>query len=126
VLDTLFETPETGDRSILYATHILSDIRRLADDLAFVDNGHIRLRTQKEALIERWRKVTFLLGNSDVRLQDAIDYRREGSEHQMVTPDFRATLKELKGLGAENIRDIHLGIEEIAVQILKGSMKCGN
>ena len=40
--------------------------------------------------------------------------------------DFQATLKELKDLGAENIRDIHLGIEEIALQILKGSMKCGN
>jgi ABC-2 type transport system ATP-binding protein len=126
VLDTLFETLETDDHSILYATHILSDISRLADDLAFVDNGRIRLRTQKEALIERWRKVTFRLGDSDVRLQAAIGYRREGSEHQLVTPDFQATLKELKNLGAENIRDIHLSIEEIAVQILKGGMKCGN
>lgn len=126
VLDSLFETLETGDHSILYATHILSDISRLADDLAFVDNGRIRLRIQKEALIERWRKVTFRLSDSDVRLQAAIGYRREGNEHQLVTPDFQATLKELKNLGAENIRDIHLSIEEIAVQILKGGMKCGN
>jgi ABC-2 type transport system ATP-binding protein len=126
VLDTLFETLETGGHSILYATHILSDISRLADDLAFVDNGRIRLRTQKEALIERWRKVTFRLGDSDLRLQAAIVYRREGNEHQLITPDFQATLKELKNLGAENIRDIHLSIEEIAVQILKGGMKCGN
>ncbi|MEJ2247154.1 MAG: ABC transporter ATP-binding protein, partial [Acidobacteriota bacterium] len=126
VLDTLFETLESGDRSILYATHILSDISRLADEMAFVDDGSIRLRTQKEALIERWRKVTFRLGDSDIRLQAAIGYRREGMEHQLVTPDFEATLKELKNLGAENIRDIHLGIEEIAVQILKRGMKCGN
>jgi ABC-2 type transport system ATP-binding protein len=126
VLDTLFETLETGDRSILYATHILSDIRRLADDLAFVDNGRIRLRTRKEALTERWRKVTFRHGESDIRLQAAIGYRREGREHQLITPDFEATLKELKNLGAENIRDIHLSIEEIAVQILKGGMRCGN
>jgi ABC-2 type transport system ATP-binding protein len=126
VLDTLFETLESGDRSILYATHILSDISRLADEMAFVDDGSIRLRTQKEALIERWRKVTFRLGDSDIRLQAAIGYRREGMEHQLVTPDFEATLKELKNLGAENIRDLHLSIEEIAVQILKRGMKCGN
>lgn len=106
VLDALFETLETGDRSILYATHILSDINRLADDLAFVDNGSIRLRTQKEALIERWRKVTFRLGESDVRLKASIGYRREGREHQLITPDFRTTLKELKDLGAENIQGV--------------------
>ena len=126
VLDTLFETLETGDRSILYATHILSDISRLADDLAFVDEGRIRLRAQKETLIERWRKVTFHLGDSDVSLKTAIGYQREGREHQFLTPDFQATLKELKNLGAENIRDLHLSIDEIAVQILKGGKPCGN
>ena len=37
VLDVLFEILETGDRAILYATHILSEISRLVDDLAFID-----------------------------------------------------------------------------------------
>jgi len=34
---------------------------------------------------------------------------------------FLATLKHLKELGRRNIQDIHMSIEEIAVQILKGA-----
>ena len=70
--------------------------------------------------------MIFCLGDSDVRLRASVDYRREGTEHQVVTPDFQATLKELKDLNAENIRDMHLSVEEIAVLILKGGMGCGN
>jgi len=30
------------------------------------------------------------------------------------------TLEQLKELGAENVQEIHMGVEEIVVQILKG------
>jgi ABC-2 type transport system ATP-binding protein len=120
VLDVLFEILETGERAILYATHILPDISRLVDELAFIDNGQIWLRTPKEELSDRWRKVTFRLANDNVELDGAISHRREGADHQIISYNFPATLKQLKELGAENVQEIHLGIEEIAVQILKG------
>jgi len=120
VLDVLFEILETGERAILYATHILPDISRLADELAFIDNGQIWLRTPKEELSDRWRKVTFRLSNDNVVVDAAISHRREGADHQIVTYNFPATLKQLIELGAENVQEIHIGIEEIAVQILKG------
>ena len=120
VLDVLFEILETGERAILYATHILPDISRLADELAFIDNGQIWLRTPKEELSDRWRKVTFRLANDNVVVDAAISHRREGADHQIVTYNFPATLKQLIELGAENVQEIHIGIEEIAVQILKG------
>ena len=120
VLDVLFEILETGERAILYATHILPDISRLVDELAFIDNGQIWLRTPKEELSDRWRKVTFRLSNDNVVVDAAISHRREGADHQIVTYNFPATLKQLKELDAENVHEIHIGIEEIAVQILKG------
>lgn len=58
VLDVLFEILETGDRAIFYTTHILPEISRIADELAFIDNGQIWLRTPKEDLNDRWRKIT--------------------------------------------------------------------
>jgi len=120
VLDVLFEILETGERAILYATHILPDISRLVDELAFIDNGQIWLRTPKEELSDRWRKVTFRLSNDNVVVDAAISHRREGADHQIISYNFPATLKQLKELGAENVQEIHIGIEEIAVQILKG------
>jgi hypothetical protein len=94
--------------------------------LAFVDDGQIRLRTPKEELIERWRKVSFRLGAADAPFKSVVSDCREGSEHQIISSNFQITLQQLKELGAENISDIRLSIEEIAVQVLQGGKGCGN
>ncbi len=120
VLDVLFEILETGERAIFYATHILPDISRLADELAFIDNGNIWLRTPKEDLTEKWRKITFLLARNNIDLKSTVHHHREGRHHQIVSTDFEVTLQSLRELGAENIQENHMTIEEIAVQILKG------
>ena len=120
VLDVLFEILESGERAIFYATHILPEISRLADELAFIDNGNIWLRTPKEDLIEKWRKITFLLARNDIELKSTVSHQREGHQHQVISTDCEFTLEHLRELGAENIQENHMTIEEIAVQILKG------
>ena len=120
VLDVLFEILETGERAILYATHILPEISRLADELAFIDNGNIWLRTPKEDLTERWRRITFLLEGNDLEFKSTVYHQTKDNHHQIISTDFEITLQNLRELGAENIQENHMTIEEIAVQILKG------
>ncbi len=120
VLDVLFEILETGDRAIFYTTHILPEISRIADELAFIDDGQIWLRTPKEDLNDRWRKITFRLAMENIAVESVVSHRREGNDHQVVSSDFESTLRQLRELGAENIQDVRMSIEEIAVQILKG------
>lgn len=120
VLDVLFEVLETGERAIFYATHILPEISRLADDLAFIDEGQIWLRTPKEDLNDRWRKITFRLAEENITFESAVSHRKEGNDHQIISSDFEATLSQLQDLSAENVQDMRMSIEEIAVQILKG------
>jgi ABC-2 type transport system ATP-binding protein len=120
VLDVLFEVLETGERAIFYTTHILPEISRLADELAFIDEGQIWFCTPKEDLNDRWRKITFQLAEENITLQSIVTHRREGNDHQVISSDFQATLHQLQELGAENVQDMRMSIEEIAVQILKG------
>lgn len=120
VLDVLFEVLETGERAIFYTTHILPEISRLADELAFIDQGQVWLRTPKENLSERWRKITFRLVADSIDLDSVVSHRREGNDHQVISSDFKTTLRQLQELGAENVLDTRMSIEEIAVQILKG------
>lgn len=120
VLDVLFEELETGERAIFYTTHYLSEISRLADELAFIDEGDIWFRTPKDELNERWRKITFQSATKDIRIKSIVSHRHEGNDHQVITSDFRTTLDNLRELKAENICDSHMSIEEIAVQVLKG------
>ena len=119
-LDVLFEFLETGDHAIIYATHILPEISRLVDELVFLDNGQIRLRANKEDLVDHWRKITFRYADSSIPFKSVVSHHREGNDHQVISSDFSMTLNQLKKLGAENIQDTHMSIEEITVQILKG------
>ncbi|MCG8608485.1 ABC transporter ATP-binding protein [bacterium] len=126
VLDVLFEVLEDGERAIFYSTHILSDIARLADDLAFLSVGRILLRSAKDDLIERWRKISFRLARNDIEYAAAASYKHEGNHHQIISFDFESTMRQLRELGAENVQENRLGIDEISVQILKGSGRSGS
>ena len=120
VLDILFEVLEDGDRAIFYSTHILSDIARLADELAFLDNGSIKLRTAKELLTDHWRRISFRLPQHQQVISGVVSHKNEGAEHQVISADHEITLRQLRELGAENIYENRMSIDEISVEILKG------
>jgi ABC-2 type transport system ATP-binding protein len=120
VLDVLWEVLEDGEHAIFYSTHVLSDISRLADELVFLREGRVLLRSAKDDLTERWRRISFRLAASDIKVASAVEYRRVRAEHQVVTDDGEASLAHLRELGAEAIEQSRMTIDEIAVAILKG------
>lgn len=119
VLDVLWEITEDGRHAVLYSTHVLSDISRLADELAFLRDGELVLRTGRDELNERWRRVSFRLPEEDIELAGAVEHRQVRSEHQVITSDAPATLRQLSELGAEAVEVSRMSVDEIAVQILK-------
>ena len=119
VLDVLWEITEDGEHAVLYSTHVLSDINRLADELAFLRDGELVLRTGRDALGERWRRISFRHNAEKLDLPGVVEHRRVRAEHQVVTSDSEATLQELGSLGAEAVEVSRMSVDEIAVQILK-------
>lgn len=119
VLDVLWETTEDGEHAVLYSTHVLSDINRLADELAFLRDGQIVLRTGRDELSESWRRISFRLQDEDIELAGVVEHRRVRSEHQVITRDAEATLQRLAEKGAEAVEVSRMSVDEIAVQILK-------
>ena len=91
---------------------------RLADELAFLRDGRLLLRTGRDELTESWRRVSFRL-DGDAELSAVAEHRRVRSEHQVITRDAETTLRELGELGAEAVEASRMSIDEIAVQILK-------
>ncbi len=119
VLDVLWEITEDGEHAVLYSTHVLSDISRLADELAFLRDGQIVLRTGRDELSEHWRRVSFRLPDDSVELTGVVEHRRVRAEHQVITRDADTTLQQLGELGAEAVEVSRMSVDEIAVQILK-------
>jgi ABC-2 type transport system ATP-binding protein len=119
VLDLLWEITEDGEHAVLYSTHVLSDINRLADELVFLRDGEIVLRSGRDELGERWRRVSFRLQADELHLPEVVEHRRVRAEHQVITRDAEATLQRLGELGAEAVEVSRMSIDEISVQILK-------
>ena len=120
VLETLFEILEDGERAIFYSTHILSDINRLADELAFLIDGRIVQRSNKEDLTERWRKITFRIRGDLPVIEDAVSQSTKGENGQIISCNHGRSLEHLKAQNVDRIQVTRLTIDEIAVQILKG------
>ncbi len=120
VLDALFEVLESGERSILYATHILPDINRIADELAFLIDGKLMLRCPKDDLLDKWRRISFRAAGEVPVLKAAVEHLMEKNEHQVISADADATLAHLRTFSVEGIQETRMTIDEIAVEILKG------
>ena len=54
ILDLLQEYIEDGEKSVLFSTHVLSDLEQAADFIVFIDNGKILFKEAKDELIERY------------------------------------------------------------------------
>ncbi|MCF8241444.1 MAG: ABC transporter ATP-binding protein [Melioribacteraceae bacterium] len=119
LLDVLFEVVESGERAIFYSTHILSDISRIADELAFLDNGSLKLKIAKDDLTDNWRKITFKLMKDNFNTEEIVFTAKEGNDYKVISSDYKKTIEQLKSMNAENILETRMSIDEIAVEILK-------
>lgn len=57
MLEDLAAFMSSGDRTILMATHIVEEIRRLGDYLLFLENGEVHGPFEKDALADSWRTL---------------------------------------------------------------------
>lgn len=121
VLDVLFSVLESGERSIFYSTHILSDISRLADELAFINEGKIIQRHTKDDLLDQWRTISFRHSAEKPVIPAVLSHQQEGNNHRIITFNHQESLENLKKIGAEQIQETRMTMDEIAVQILKES-----
>ena len=120
VLDALWELLEDGEHAILYSTHVLSDIARLADELVFLSDGKVLQRSAKDDLVDAWRRISFrIAAEGEIALPAVVEHRQVRQEHQVTSRDHEATLAALRSLGAESIEVARLSIDEIAVEILR-------
>lgn len=57
LLELFQELIEDGERSILFSTHITSDLEKCADFITYIENGHIIESRAKDDLLDAYRLV---------------------------------------------------------------------
>lgn len=121
VHDILWQYLEDGMPAIMYSTHILSDVSRLADEMAFIGDGQVLLRAPTCDLSESWRRISFRSETPVDTLPAAFNLQRNGNDYKLLSSDAATTQARLNELAAQDIIVTRLTLEEIAVQIMRGS-----
>lgn len=96
-LDILQELMIDEEITILFSTHITSDLERIADYIVMIDDGEILFNLEKEALLDTYKKVK---GPSDIvdnEINELLIGKRTSSLGFEAMSNSSETLTELFG-----------------------------
>lgn len=121
VTDSIAGMMREEGTAVLIATHLISDVSRICDQVAFIQNGLVKQIVDKDSLLHSWRKVSFRFDGEVSNLPGALSHVMEGCMHLVTTSNIDSTMSKLKAIGATQIEVNRLPLEEIAVKVMKGS-----
>lgn len=119
LMEILFEQMLNEELTILYATHHVSEIEQVANELIFIDSGAILGHEARDDLERNWRRITFRVTGEIGDVPHRISQRVQGYDHEVITSDHLGTLAFLEQSGAASIQSSRMSIEQICVQLLK-------
>ena len=125
-LEAVIANVQSEGGTVFFSTHLLHEMERIADEVAILHEGRLRLRASLDDVKSDVKKLRAVYP-SDVPESFPVTglLRVERSAHQAVltvtgyTPDAR---EALRGAGAESVEVIDLSLEEIFVEIVKGDV----
>jgi len=104
-LDTIADLIRQRDCTVLFSTHILSDVERIADRVVIMDHGRIIAHESLDATRNRYIKASLLfpqVTNGDIVIPEAIRVHRAMREWVVIFPAIGETrVREIaRGVGA--------------------------
>ena len=112
----LFSIMLNEEHSVIFSSQYTQDVERLSDTIAFIDEGEILSRYDKEHYLDRWRRI---------RLQGASPELFEGlglslhnancAADELIVSDFSSSLEERILSKSPAIKLENLSLEEIFI-----------
>jgi ABC-2 type transport system ATP-binding protein len=104
--------------TVVFSTHILSDLERVAFDLAFLKDGRIALQGQTDALLEGARRIVAPPhALPPGRLEGELRRNREGTMTSVIVQSSGAQLTQLAG--RPGVRVETLSLEDLFIEMTR-------
>ncbi len=114
ILDMIQEFVEDENHSVLFSTHITSDLDKIADHLVFIDSGRIVMKGEKEELLGQYRSVEIPHNlYSPVMEKSILGIRKNSLSITGITSDQSIWEKEGLRISLPTIEEIAIHIREI-------------
>jgi len=125
VLEGVLESVVNEGGSVVYASHLVHDLERVADDLVVLDAAHVVLAGTLEEIKARVKRATAVfpaMAPSSCEIPNGIETRAEGRVLTVLAHAANGELEvALHKLGAESVDVEAPSLEEILVGILRST-----
>ncbi len=118
-IEMMFDFMLDESRSVLWSTHIISEVSNVADDFAFLNNGIIHEVSSKTDLTENWRRLIVRSNLEFHNVPFVVENTKTENELEIFTSNFKETIEFLKEYDAEIINEYYMNIETICIKNLQ-------
>lgn len=116
VLDIFQSFLSDDDHTILFSTHITTDLEHIADEIIFIDKGQVLLEENRDNLLDTYGILKCNLEDFDkIEKQDIIKYRRLKYNYEILIKDKEKLSKKYKNFIIDKIT-----LEDLMVLMIKG------
>jgi ABC-2 type transport system ATP-binding protein len=123
-LEAMIANVQSEGGTVFFSTHMLHEMERVADEVAILHDGRLRLRGSLEAVkarVKRLRAVYDRHVPESFPVAGLLRAERNGHQALLTVDGYEAGLAEaLLAAGAASVQVIDLSLEEIFVEIVKG------
>lgn len=124
ILGAIIRTIADEGRTVLFSSHLLDEVERVADRIAIIHQGRILLTAPMDEVKERHRRLTLRFPQSVEQppsLVGTLSYEGQGAEWTYVcSGDSRQLCHAAEALGATVVDDSALSLDEIFVSRIQG------
>jgi ABC-2 type transport system ATP-binding protein len=119
ILTAIVRTVADEGRTVIFSSHLLDEVERLADRVAMIHRGRIVINDRLEALHDSFHRVTLRFGtelSTAPEISGAIDHHGRGQLWTYtIHGDRERLLTAAESLNAEIVQETPLSLEEIFV-----------
>ena len=108
-----------GRRTVLFATHVVDEVRRIADFVAFMHDGAFLGFYEKDSLLQRWRTLWVERAPRHPNSVPGLVSVEEGTPVRLVTDSPTETETVLRAQGIEVVGTRALELEEILAHLTR-------
>ena len=115
IIGFLFDYMKDGDRTILFSSHILSDIEKIADYIIYIHDGRVILYDEKDSLIEKYG----ILKTSEDNLEKYGDFILKTRKNKYSTEALIKNVGVFKEFYPNEVVD-KVSVEDIMIFLSRG------
>ena len=126
-LESLIQIIQRKDRTILFSTHILADVERVADRIGVMQKGVLRVDCSADHFRQCMRKIVVGFrddAQSPPELPGVIYTRRWGTQWEMLVVDYNdEKQRRLESLDPVDLEVAELNLEDAFIEYTRGSRR---